>query len=447
MIGHLKSLVRPFVPKGALSWYHRMMAVVAAWWYGNPSEQMIVIGVTGTKGKTTTSYLIAKMLEATGAKVGLTSTAFFQVGEREWLNTYKMTMLGRFALQRLLKQMVDAGCTYAVVETSSEGIVQHRHRGVAYDVAVLTNLTPEHIESHGSFENYRAAKGQLFQLLGRLPKKHFHNAPEKTAIINAAATDAPYFLDIMVPKQVTFAFAPTEANLQGRELEVRQQGSAFWIGERPVTLQLPGAANAWNVLAAVAACQAVGVDVGQAVAAAEKIAVVPGRFEKIDAGQPFTAIVDYAYEPESLRQLFATVKLLPHQRIIHVFGATGGGRDSWRRPVMGEVSASEAHISIVTTDDPYDDDPAELNKAVIAGMKGRTSGETVFDIVDRRAAIAKAVSLAQPGDLVLVTGKGNEQVMALAHGSKIPWDDRIVVAEEISKRISNFEYRDSKTRN
>lgn len=432
MIGHIKSWLRPFISTATLSQYHRALSWLAAEWYGHPSEKMIVIGVTGTKGKTSTSYLLAKILEASGKKVGLTSTAFFKINEREWLNTFKMTMLGRFALQRLLHDMLEAGCTHVVVETSSEGIVQHRHRGVAYDLALLTNLTPEHIESHGSFEAYRLAKAELFRTLVGKEKKALPGAPEKTSIVNAQSADAAFFLDIPVAKRATFAIdRPAEYCAQ----DVSVAGiTTFRINDVPFRTALPGMVNVWNLVAASSAAAELGVSLAVAAQAVEKIVQIPGRFERIVAGQPFTAVVDYAYEPESLTQLFVVLDTMPHQRLIHVFGATGGGRDSWRRPVMGEISAAQADISIVTTDDPYDDDPAELNRQVMGGMSAKKINESLFEIVDRRAAIAKAVALAQPNDLVVVTGKGSEQVMALAHGQKIPWDDRIILREEIEKK-------------
>lgn len=432
MIGHFKSWLRPLMSTRTLSQYHRALSWLAAEWYGHPSEKMMVIGVTGTKGKTSTAYLLAKILEASGKKVGLTSTAFFKINEREWLNAFKMTMLGRFALQHLLQDMVEAGCTHVVVETSSEGIVQHRHRGIAYDVALLTNLTPEHIESHGSFEAYRSAKAELFRSLVGKEKKALPDAPEKTSIVNAQSADAAFFLDIPVARRVTFA-VDHSAEYRAHDVSVADV-TTFQINEVPFHITLPGIVNVWNVLAASSVAAELGVPLTTAAQAVKKIVQIPGRFERINAGQPFTAIVDYAYEPESLTQLFSVLEAVPHQRLIHVFGATGGGRDSWRRPVMGEISAKQADISIVTTDDPYDDDPAELNRQVMGGMSAKKMNESLFEIIDRRAAIAKAVALAEPNDLLVVTGKGSEQVMALAHGQKIPWDDRMILREEIEKK-------------
>ncbi|TAK05610.1 UDP-N-acetylmuramyl-tripeptide synthetase [Patescibacteria group bacterium] len=452
MIGRLKSWVRPLVPPAALLWYHRFLAEAAAFLYGYPSRRMVVVGVTGTKGKTTTSVLIARILEKAGHKVGLATTALIKVGEHEELNRYKMTMLGRFKLQKLLKDMVDAGCTHAVIETSSEGILQHRHRGIAYDLALITNLTPEHLQAHGSFEAYRDAKRELFRAVStRPPKAVGGKVVPRTFVVNGCFSDAAHFMDMPADRLVTFhvedgcercvippAFLRTGyTRLMATQIALGPDGVSFRIGDAAVRLQMPGSASVWNALAAFGAAAALGVSLKTAVDALAAVTGVPGRFERVASGQPFTAFVDYAHEPESFRQLFEAVGK-PAGRIIHVFGATGGGRDAARRPVMGEISSSRADIVIVTTDDPYDDDPQELSRQVIVGVKGKTAGETLYDIVDRRAAIAKAVELARPDDLVLVTGKGAEQVMAVSGGRKIPWDDRTILREEIAKRYGTL---------
>lgn len=393
----MKSLIRRFIPRGMLSLYHRTLATIADFWYGHPSRRLVVVGVTGTKGKTTTSYFIAKILEAAGHKVGMTSTAIMKIGAREWLNPHKQTMLGRFALQRFLRDMVRAGCTHAVIETSSEGILQHRHRGIKYDVAVFTNLTPEHIESHGSFENYKKAKGELFRRA-------------RIAVVNADDPAAAYFLSFPAEKKLTYSM---KENL--------------WPS---LALKVEGAFNMQNAIAAATTAEALGVSrktIMQALAAIES---VPGRMEFIDEGQPFTVIVDYAHEPASFRALFDAVKTIPHERIIHVFGPTGGGRDRSKRPQMGEISAEHADVIIVTTDDPYDDDPATIGQEVVEGAK--KIKRSILLVVNRREAIRQALATARARDLVLITGKGSEQAMVV-RGKKIPWDDRTVVREELKR--------------
>lgn len=397
----MKSLIRRFVPRRILSLYHHTLAALAGLVYGYPSRKLVVIGVTGTKGKTTTAYFIAKILEAAGRTVGMTSTAIMKIGAREWLNPHKQTMLGRFALQRFLRDMVRAGCTHAVIETSSEGILQHRHRGIKYDAAVFTNLTPEHIEAHGSFENYKKAKGELF--------RH-----ARIAIVNADDPAASYFLSFPAEKKVTYSIKENR-----------------WP---TLVLKLKGKFNVSNALAAATTAEALGVSrktILQTLAAIESI---PGRMEFIDEGQPFTVVVDYAHEPASFLALFDALADVPHERIIHVFGPTGGGRDRSKRPRMGEISAGRADVIIVTTDDPYDDDPEKIAQEVVAGAeeycrKAKIRRSISF-VVDRREAIRHALSVARPRDLVVITGKGSEQAMVV-RGKKIPWDDRTVVRETL----------------
>ncbi|MDO8584347.1 MAG: UDP-N-acetylmuramoyl-L-alanyl-D-glutamate--2,6-diaminopimelate ligase [bacterium] len=428
--------LKKLVPKSWFSLYHRSLAVLAASFYGHPSKKLIVIGVTGTNGKTTVTYLLAKALEASGFQTGCTSTAIIKVGDKEWLNKTKNTMRGRFFLQRTLADMVKAGCRYAVIETSSQGLIQSRHIGVAYDVAVFTNLTPEHIEAHGGFENYKKAKRVLFDYLATLPSKVVSGQlTEKSAVLNADDEHADYFA-IPGLKQVWFSRTGKKGMI-AEDVAMTDHGSDFRIGDVRVHLALPGAYNIENALAVLATCQHLGVDLK---AAAEKIAavsVVPGRFERVEAGQPWTAIVDYAPEPESFRRLYEALQLIPHHRVIHVLGSCGGGRDVARRPILGQLAAERADIVIVTNEDPYDDDPEMIINQVADGAiaVGKKEGETLYKIVDRREAIFKAMSLAQADDLVVMTGKGCEPWICLAQGKKQPWDEVAVAKEAIAAAL------------
>lgn len=435
MLHRLKSLV----PPGWLIPYHRALSWLAAFWYGHPSEKMMVIGVTGTNGKTTTSYLISKALEASGFPTGCTTTALFKIGQREWLNDTKMTMLGRFRLQRLLREMVDAGCRYVVVETSSQGILQHRHRDINYDVAVFTNLTPEHIEAHGGFENYKRAKLNLFRHVATSPRKMLNGKiVPKIAVLNADDPHAEAFALRGFEETVRFAVHRMSADYRA---ERNPSGPGFFLHHAshtiPVELQLPGQVNVSNAMAALAVAGSLEVPLEGAVQHLENVRIVPGRFEQIDAGQPWSVIVDYAPEPASLERLYETVQDLPHRKIIHVLGSAGGGRDVARRPILGKMAGERADVVIVTNEDPYDDDPREIMQQVASGAQsaGKREGVDLFIIEDRRDAIREAMRRAQPGDMVLMTGKGCEQAIMIANGKRIPWDEREVAREAIKEML------------
>lgn len=434
-----KELIKKIIPKPILFGYHLSLAFLANIFYGRPSKKMIVIGVTGTNGKSTTAYLLAKILEAAGQKVGLTSTAMFKVADKEWLNDKKMTMLGRFGLQKLLRQMVEAGCCYAIIETSSQGLEQFRHVGINYDVAVFTNLTPEHIEAHGGFDNYKKAKEKLFLALENSTHKEVCGRKASKAIIaNVDDQHAADFLRYRADEKITFGINNDSANLRAEKIDYTNSGTEFYIGNIFFKTKLLGQFNIYNALAAVATAKSLGIDLTESAVALSKVLSVCGRMEFVDAGQKFKVLVDYAPEPEALGQAYQTIEdnqLVPAGgTIIHVLGSCGGGRDIARRPILGRLAAEHADIVIVTNEDPYDDDPQEIIDQVAAGASavGKKIDQNLFKIIDRREAIAKAVSLAGDNDLVFLTGKGCEQAICVKNGQKIPWDERRV-AEEIIK--------------
>ena len=422
--------VKSHIPPSLLLPYHYAMARVAAFAYGNPSDKLVVIGVTGTKGKSSTVQMIAQLLAACGERVGYTSTAGFAINGRVIENRMKMTMPGRFFLQRMLRDMVQEECTYAVVETSSQGLTQFRHVGVNYDVAVFTNLTPEHIESHGGFENYKAAKGLLFAHLTKRPKKIIDGKTiDKTIVVNQDDEHAEYFASFPADGVVRFGWK----NVQS----VTRDGSGLRMTMRDVEFHVPLLAQfeQQNALCAIATLASLGIPLQKLATAASSLASVPGRFERITCGQPFTVVVDYAYEPASIAALIASVRALGVKRIIGVHGSAGGGRDVARRDAIGRLAGTEDDVVIVTNEDPYDDNPAEIINAVADGARavGKVDNENLFTFDDRQDAINFAVAQAQPGDVVLVTGKGSEPVMAVAGGKKIAWDDRDAARRALAK--------------
>ncbi len=435
MLNELKKLV----PKPIVGAYHYLLARLAQLAYGNPSKDLIVIGVTGTNGKTTTAYFLAKALEASGFKTGCTTTAVMKVGEQEWINKTKMTMPGRFFLQKMLRDMVRVGCRYAVIETSSQGLIQSRHVGIEYDVAVFTNLTPEHIEAHGGFENYKRAKRRLFeQVASRKPKTIEGKAVPKLAVINADDGHGAYYADVPGFDRVSWYGLRSDRGMRAENVDLRADGSSFTVHRSSVDLRLPGEYNIYNALAALAVCRELGIDLAAAARRLSTIERVPGRFDRIEAGQPWTVIIDYAYEPESFKRFYEALSLIEKKRVIHVLGSCGGGRDVSRRPILGRMAGERADVVIVTNEDPYDDDPQLIIDQVAEGAvaAGKRDGADLFRILDRREAIEKAMALAGPGDLVVLTGKGCEPWICLSNGRKMPWDEAAVAREAIQKQLA-----------
>ena len=345
--------------------------------------------------------------------------------------------------------MVDAGCHYAVIETSSEGIKQHRHAAIHYDAVVFTNLTPEHIASHGSFENYKNAKGELFAKLSRDSVKRLRGIlVPKASVVNLDSPHAGFFLAFSANKKYGFSVEklPSEkvkpnftewpfAIVKALNVALLPDASHFTVRDVPFTLYMLGTFNIENALAAIAVGLSQGIELSVMARGLEKLKGVPGRLEFISEGQPFSVIVDYAPEPESFRKLYEVVAMLPKKKIIHVLGSCGGGRDKDRRPILGALAAKSADIVIVTNEDPYDDNPSGIIQDVAAGAEkeGKILGKNLFTFLDRGEAIEKAIAFAEQSDLVLVTGKGAEQAICIENGKKIPWDDRIKIRQILQK--------------
>ncbi|MCX6745371.1 MAG: UDP-N-acetylmuramoyl-L-alanyl-D-glutamate--2,6-diaminopimelate ligase [Candidatus Parcubacteria bacterium] len=432
----MKSLLKKLIPKNLLLLYHKCWAILANYRYGFPSNKLIVIGVTGTNGKSTTSNLIARVLEETGAKVGLMTTVNFKIADKEWINDTHKTMQGRLTLQKMLKQMVKAGCKYAVIETSSEGIMQNRNWGINYDMAVFTNLTPEHIEAHGSFENYKKAKGLLFSGLGKYPKKIIGGQEIlKTLAVNLDDQHWQYYFSFPADKKYGYGISfisklPDAQLVLAGDLNLQVKGSFFRVGTEDIKTKLIGRFNVYNCLAAICVGLQFGLNLNQCKQALAKVTGVPGRMETIDEGQDFSVLVDYAHDPVSFDNLFKTIKMFPKNRVIHVFGSAGGVRDHAKRPLLGRISGEQVDISIITDEDSYDEPTSKILNEIAAGAisAGKIEGQNLFKITDRREGIKYACQIAQPGDLVLITGKGTEQSIK-SNGQEYPWDDRNVTRE------------------
>lgn len=437
MLGKVKGLV----PSAFRRQYHHVLALLASWMYGLPSRHLIVVGVTGTDGKTTTASLIADVLGASGAAVGLSTSAIIQIGSHRWLNESHLTMPGRFQLQKLLRAMVDAGCRYAVIEVSSEGLVQHRQAGIDFDVAVITNLSPEHIEAHGSFEAYRRAKGLLFTSIIRGGDKHlFGQVIPKVTVVNLDDPAHDYFLKFWAEQHYGTTMSeqlPPTANgekmtiIAGRGVETTSSQSIFSVDGHQLTVPLPGLVNIRNALQAIAVGRVFGVEWPAIVRGLAKTKPVPGRTEEIPTGKPWRVVVDYALTPIALEQLYQTLKASGANRIIAIFGAAGGGRDRWKRPELGKIAAQYCNQIILTTDDPYDEQPAAIAAAIAAGVS-EADKHKLETLLDRREAIRHAMSLAQPGDVIVITGMGSETSM-MVKGKKVEWSDAQTVRELLTR--------------
>ena len=510
----MKIFLKKLLPDFILYWYHWKLALLGALVYGFPSRKLKVIGVTGTKGKSTVVVLAGRVLQKRitpsqsppyqggeeilnfsqppltkggeiqnppqpsftkgGSKVGWISSLTINDGKNEVMNPHHMTMPVRFFIQKTLRQMVKNGCEYALVEVTSEGVKQFRHKFIDWTGAVFTNLAAEHLEAHGGFAKYRLAKEQLFAAAAK-NKNGF-------GVYNLDDKNVGEFLKYSINKKYGYCFSnPSQPplNLRGGEIsplklrggegelfrlqisnvKLDAMGSEFEINNVQFKTNLLGEFNVYNCAAAAAIGMACGVGLETASQVLAEIQSIPGRLEIINEGQDFTVVVDLAHTPDSFEKVFRLFGDLKNQqptpssteeerkksKIISVFGSAGGGRDKWKRPELGGIASENSDIIIITNEDPYDENPQTIADEIAAGCKtlsqsspsegGEKAGVEI--ILDRRAAIASALSLAQKDDIVLILGKGTEQTMVMG-GKKHDWDDRIVVREEIKKLRSSL---------
>ena len=440
--GSIKKIIPAPVFRVVQPVYHFFLAQVAAAFYRYPSRRMLIVGVTGTKGKTSTANFLWSCFTAGGYKTGLLSSAMICIGSRKIVNPYHMTMPGRFTLQQLLWQMVKEGCTHCVVEVTSEGIKQFRHIGIEFDCAIFTNLSPEHLSSHGgSFDKYQKTKGKLFASLSKKQAKILMGSVVPSAIIaNADSPHASFFLAFPADKKITYGLN-TSADIRGHSVKlIAKEGTEFFVGRERYLVRMWGAFHVSNALGALAAAQAYGVEdeaIRQGIGA---VSVIPGRMEKIDAGQDFTVFVDYAHEAVSINASLEAAREYAgkDRRVIVLLGAEGGGRDKEKRPLMGDAAARLADFVIVSNVDPYDDDPMEIIEDITraAESAGKERGKNLFVVEKRREGIRKAFSLARTNDVVILEGKGSEQFICV-RDKKIPWDDRTVAREELERLVGH----------
>lgn len=409
----LKKIVPEWLVQPLRPLYHRVLASVMAFSYGFPARELTVIGITGTKGKSTAAEMVFSILRKAGHKTALLSTIRFAIEDDSKPNLFKMTLPGRGFAQAFMRKAADAGCTHLVIEITSESVLQYRHLFLYLDGLIVTNIQREHIERHGSFANYVEAKRTVVETLVR-SKKH-----TRVLVTNADVPESHAFLSARVPKAVRFSSHELE-NVSGTD-----RGINFEYHNMHFSLPIPGMFNAMNALAAIKLCEAFGIPLSACAEALTALPVVRGRVERIDAGQDFIVVVDYAHTPDSLGALYEAFRA---QRKICVLGNTGGGRDTWKRPEMGRIADEACEKVILTNEDPYDEDPRAIVDAMTREMK-----RTPEIIMDRREAIRTALRAARSGDAVLISGKGTDPFIMGPHGTKTPWSDADVVREELAK--------------
>jgi len=422
-MSHVTRLLKKIIPKPVfnlfLPYYHYSLAYLANRWYKQPSKEIMVIGVTGTKGKSTVTEILTRILETEGYKVASLSTIQFKIGENIERNLFKMTMPGRFFVQKFLRTAVDAGCSYAIIEITSEGARQFRHRFLELDALIFTNLTPEHIESHGSFDKYKQAKLSI--------AKQVENSKKRPRYIVANVDDehGEDFLNFNVENRLSYSLE----NLSLYSLH--RDSVSLVFGDITIRVPLIGLFNVYNILAAITLARQLGIPFSTIDKALRGLDKIAGRVEKFttdkSADKNITAVVDYAHTTDSLEKLY---QAFPNVHKVCVLGNTGGGRDTWKRPEMGEIANNYCDQIILTDEDPYDEDPYKIVDQMAKGIKDKSKLEI---IMNRREAIKKALEKAVDGGYVLITGKGTDPYIMGPDDTKTPWSDAEVVKEELEK--------------
>ena len=408
------------------------LADLACAFYDYPAQHLCTIGITGTDGKTTTANLISTLLETAGKHTGLMTTANFKISGQEWENATRQSTLEALEIQQLLRRMLAKSVTHAIIEATSHGLELQRVRGCAFDVGVVTNITHEHLDFHKTIAAYRRAKARLFEMLDSSRDKGLGVKP--VAILNR--DDVSY--DVLKP----YCHVPildygidTPALVRAIDLQLQPYSTRFRAllpdAEVQIETQLVGRFNVSNCLAAIATAYSLGVSVADIAHGLAAVQGVTGRMERIDEGQPFTVIVDYAHTPDSLQKVLATLRPLTRGKLQVVFGSAGE-RDIQKRPLMGQIAAQMSDFFVITDEDPRDEDREDILQDIAAGAEalGKRQGIDFLCVADRTAAIAAAFSHARPGDTVLLAGKGHEQSIIIGR-EKLPWDDRRVAREQL----------------
>ena len=428
--------LKQLFPQSFKNTYHLFQAILANFMYGFPSQKIKVIGVTGTDGKTTTCQMIAKILEEAGKKVALASTINFRINGSEEKNLSHYTTESSFAVQKFIKKAASAGCEYLVLETSSHSLDQYRVWGVKYKTAVITNVTREHLDYHGTMEKYREAKKKLFEMVAKNKGTIIVNAdmenPEEFMKYATAMLFVYSISNFQFPISNKFPMSQFKI-LKAEEIELGINSSKFKIQNSKFILNIPGQFNVENALAAICVGQAEKIDFETMEKALQKIKGVPGRMEAVANDRSLDILVDYAVTPYALEKLYAFLSSVKKEdsRVIAVFGSCGD-RDKGKRPIMAQTISRFADFMIITNEEPYHEDPQKIIDEISAGIRNKKENEEFWKIAGRREAIRKALKIAKAGDIIAITGMGAQESMVVGD-KKIPWNDKNVIEEELAK--------------
>lgn len=396
--------IRPLIPNTIFTffqpYYHLTLSYLSAVLYGFPGIKLTVILVTGTKGKSSTTEFMYHILKEAGYKTAVTNTIHFMINEKEEENLFKMSTPGRFFIQRFLNKALKAGCTHVVLEMSSQAVLQSRHLWLYPNALIFTNISPEHLDAHGTFENYLNSKLEIAQIVQESTKR------PRILVANQDDKECEKFLMFNAEKKISFT---------GREF--------------PFELSIPGDFNKYNAAGATALAKELGISDETIKKALINVKQIAGRLQYIECGQDFDVIVDYAHTPDSLQKLYDVFK---GKRKIAVLGGTGGGRDRWKRKEMGAIADRECEMVYITNEDPYDEDPQQIMNDVASGVNSKKP----IIIFGRQDAIKEAIKHAQVGDVILITGKGTDPFIMGPNGSKLPWSDA-KITEGVLKEILN----------
>ncbi len=420
MLDSLLNTIKKFIPKSLFNalapLYHYSLALAGAVVFRFPSKKLSVIAVTGTKGKSSTTEMLNSIFEEAGHKTLLLNTIRFKIGGESTPNRKKMTVPGRFFLQKMMRRALLDGCDTAIIELSSEAAKQYRHKFVYLDALVFTNLAPEHIESHGSFENYKKSKLSLAESL------RMNNGKKSIVVANIDDLAGPDFLNSGASRALPYSLK--DAGIY----KLEESGVTFNFKGLEIRSKLLGRFNLENMLASATLASAFGISTEVIKKGLENLSVIKGRVEfvRVSDRQNFDVVVDYAHTAESLQELYSAFE---GRRKVCVLGNTGGGRDKWKRPEMAKVADQLCDEVYLTNEDPYDEDPKQIITDMLPGFKKNTPKI----IMDRRECINTALKFAKPNDVVLITGKGTDPYIMLANNEKLPWSDFEVTKEELQK--------------